>query len=113
MPAPMPAPVDFDDRGNDNSVVDHGLDLVVHPCRFATGLPIAQNQNSRQSRYSRFAATRTKRSLMTICPIAVISSCKKCPAFKACPLKGVIGDYQKQDDSKNQAADRPSQKSDS
>ena len=113
MPEPVPALIDFDEFGNDNSVVDHGPDLVVRPCRFATGLPIAQNQSSRQSRHSRFAATRTKRSLMTICPIAVISSCKKCPAFKACPLKGVIGDYQKQDKSENQAADRPSQKSDS
>jgi len=30
---------------------------------------------------------------MTLCPIAIIASCKKCPAFNACPLKGVIGDY--------------------
>ena len=35
---------------------------------------------------------------MTICPIAVVAGCKKCPAFKACPLKGVIGDYQKEED---------------
>ena len=30
---------------------------------------------------------------MTLCPIAIVAGCKKCPAFKACPLKGVIGDY--------------------
>ena len=30
---------------------------------------------------------------MTLCPIAIIAGCKKCPAFSACPLKGVIGDY--------------------
>jgi len=29
---------------------------------------------------------------MTLCPIAIVSSCAKCPAFKICPLKGVIGD---------------------
>lgn len=29
---------------------------------------------------------------MTICPIAIVVGCKKCPAFKICPLKGVIGD---------------------
>ena len=29
---------------------------------------------------------------MTICPIAVVAGCKKCPAFKICPLKGVLGD---------------------
>jgi hypothetical protein len=34
---------------------------------------------------------------MTICPIAVVAGCKKCPAFKACPLKGVIGDHKKAD----------------
>lgn len=30
---------------------------------------------------------------MTICPIAIFSGCKKCPAFKFCPLKSVLGDY--------------------
>lgn len=32
---------------------------------------------------------------MTLCPVALAVGCKKCPAFSACPLKGVIGDYQK------------------
>lgn len=32
---------------------------------------------------------------MTLCPIALAVGCKKCPAFSACPLKGVIGDYRK------------------
>ena len=30
---------------------------------------------------------------MTLCPIALVAGCKKCPAFSVCPLKGVIGDY--------------------
>lgn len=34
---------------------------------------------------------------MTLCPIALAVGCKKCPAFSVCPLKGVIGDYQKHD----------------
>ncbi len=29
---------------------------------------------------------------MTLCPVAVVAGCKKCPAFSICPLKGVIGD---------------------
>jgi hypothetical protein len=29
---------------------------------------------------------------MTLCPIAVVAGCKKCPAFKVCPLKTVLGD---------------------
>ena len=29
---------------------------------------------------------------MTICPIAIVAGCQKCPAFKICPLKRVIGD---------------------
>ncbi len=33
---------------------------------------------------------------MTLCPIAIVAGCKKCPAFKACPLKGVIGDYKEE-----------------
>ena len=29
---------------------------------------------------------------MTLCPIAIVVGCQKCPAFNICPLKGVIGD---------------------
>jgi hypothetical protein len=32
---------------------------------------------------------------MTLCPIALVVGCRKCPAFTVCPLKSVIGDYQK------------------
>ena len=32
---------------------------------------------------------------MTLCPIAIAVGCKKCPIFAVCPVKGVIGDYVK------------------
>jgi hypothetical protein len=32
---------------------------------------------------------------MTLCPIAVVAGCRKCPAFSICPLKTVIGDAPK------------------
>jgi len=32
---------------------------------------------------------------MTLCPIAIVASCAKCPAFRVCPLKTVIGDAPK------------------
>lgn len=32
---------------------------------------------------------------MTLCPIALVASCKQCPAFGVCPLKSVIGDVPK------------------
>ena len=35
---------------------------------------------------------------MTICPIALAVGCRKCPIFAVCPVKGVIGDYRKEDD---------------
>jgi hypothetical protein len=38
-----------------------------------------------------------RRSAMTLCPIAIAASCKKCPAFSFCPLKTVIGDYMKEE----------------
>ena len=44
---------------------------------------------------------------MTLCPIAVAVGCKKCPAFSVCPLKGVIGDYTKDDEGKSGAAAKP------
>jgi hypothetical protein len=35
---------------------------------------------------------------MTICPIALAVGCKKCPAFKFCPLTTVLGDQEEYDD---------------
>lgn len=36
---------------------------------------------------------------MTLCPVALVSGCQKCPIFKPCPLKSVIGDHKPNDDS--------------
>jgi len=33
---------------------------------------------------------------MTLCPIAIVAGCKKCPAYSVCPLKSVIGDAPKE-----------------
>jgi len=30
---------------------------------------------------------------MVLCPVAITVGCKKCPIFKMCPVKGLIGDY--------------------
>jgi hypothetical protein len=38
------------------------------------------------------------RSIMTLCPVAIAAGCKKCPIVTVCPLKGVIGDYKKEDE---------------
>ena len=37
---------------------------------------------------------------MTLCPIALVAGCKKCPAFTVCPLKSIIGDYKKPDETR-------------
>ena len=34
---------------------------------------------------------------MTICPIAIVVGCKKCLLLNVCPVKGVIGNYKKED----------------
>ena len=41
---------------------------------------------------------------MTLCPIAIAVGCKKCPIFAVCPVKGVIGDYVKEDAASKGAA---------
>ena len=41
---------------------------------------------------------------MTLCPIAIAVGCRKCPVFGICPVKGVIGDYRKEDDPPAKAA---------
>ena len=48
----------------------------------------------------------TRTSAMTLCPIALVAGCKKCPAFSVCPLKGVVGDYRKQEETPNQAQEK-------
>jgi len=35
---------------------------------------------------------------MTLCPGALTIGCRKCPIFKVCPAKGVIGDYRPDQD---------------
>jgi hypothetical protein len=42
---------------------------------------------------------------MTLCPIALAVGCKRCLAFRVCPLKGVIGDFKEtgQAETKQQA----------
>lgn len=37
---------------------------------------------------------------MTLCPIAVVAGCQKCPAFSICPLKSVLGDQDKTSETK-------------
>ena len=37
---------------------------------------------------------------MTVCPIAVVAGCAKCPALRICPLKTVLGDYRPEDKKK-------------
>ena len=33
---------------------------------------------------------------MTVCPVALAVGCKRCIVVKVCPLKGVLGDYEKE-----------------
>jgi len=35
----------------------------------------------------------TKGGSMTLCPIALMATCNKCPALGICPLKEVLGDH--------------------
>ena len=48
---------------------------------------------------------------MTLCPVALMVGCKKCPAFSVCPLKSIIGDYKKPEDTQQHAgAAKPDEK---
>jgi hypothetical protein len=41
---------------------------------------------------------------MTLCPIAIVASCQKCPAVAVCPLKTVLGDAPKPEAKKSSEA---------
>jgi hypothetical protein len=47
------------------------------------------------SHYAAHIIVPARRSEMTLCPVALVSGCRKCALFSMCPLKGVIGDYRK------------------
>jgi len=47
---------------------------------------------------------------MTLCPIALVAGCRKCPAFSVCPLKGVIGDYKKEEEAQPKQRDGQNKK---
>jgi hypothetical protein len=40
---------------------------------------------------------------MTLCPIAIVAGCKKCPVFSVCPVKSLIGDVPKEEETKTKA----------
>ena len=48
---------------------------------------------------------------MTLCPIAIAVGCKKCPIFAVCPVKGVIGDYVKDEPPPKRSASRKTRSS--
>jgi Fe-S-cluster-containing hydrogenase component 2 len=58
---------------------------------------------SAPTRYACGANADSRRANMTLCPIAIVVGCKKCPAFTVCPLKSVIGDYKKPDETQEPA----------
>jgi len=35
---------------------------------------------------------------MTLCPVAIAVGCRKCPVFKVCPAKSVLGDQAPDED---------------
>jgi hypothetical protein len=47
---------------------------------------------------------------MTLCPIALVATCKRCPAFSVCPLKGVIGDYKKPEETQSKPKEAQKEK---
>ena len=46
-------------------------------------------------RPARSTTSNERSNPMTLCPLALVAGCRKCPIVALCPLKGVIGDYQK------------------
>ena len=44
---------------------------------------------------------------MTLCPLALVAGCQKCPIVALCPLKGVIGDYREPEEVPPPPVERP------
>lgn len=44
---------------------------------------------------------------MILCPIALAVGCQKCPVFKICPVKTIIGDAPKAKEEKSATVRKP------
>ena len=55
--------------------------------------------------------TQPRTITMKLCPVAIAVGCAKCPIYKPCPLKGIIGDYVKPDAATRTAAAKDGAKS--
>ena len=47
---------------------------------------------------------------MTLCPLAIVVGCQKCPIVALCPVKAVIGDHRKLEETPPPTASEPSVK---
>tara|TARA_R110002072_G_scaffold90500_8_gene202513 strand:+ start:18759 stop:18965 length:207 start_codon:yes stop_codon:yes gene_type:complete len=45
-----------------------------------------------------------RRDVMQICPVSYAVGCAKCPIFKMCPAKNLIGDAKKEESEKDKKA---------
>lgn len=68
------------------------------PVYASCGLQLPPKSDENASNALPRQTSNQEESSMTLCPIALVAGCKKCPAFTVCPLKGVIGDYKKPDE---------------
>jgi hypothetical protein len=44
---------------------------------------------------------------MTVCPVAIMAGCKKCPAVALCPLKSVLGNYVEEESGEQKPQSEP------
>ena len=81
-----------------NQIGSHFDAFVHHHASWLRRCATAQSGRAAPCIASASACAHTERPayrkdfLMTLCPIAIVAGCKKCPAFSICPLKSVIGD---------------------
>lgn len=47
---------------------------------------------------------------VTLCPYALAAGCRRCPVFRICPLKGVIGDQREAPEAAAKAERKPTPK---
>ena len=72
------------------------LFLVEHSARLCkASAPSRQTRPAHWRTGRMLAALLTRKLTMTLCPIAIVAGCAKCPAVSVCPLKTVIGDAPK------------------
>lgn len=82
--------------------------MITNSGRFSISQTGKSSRSPAICLYHRTVIIAIRGNPMVICPVAIAVGCKKCPIFKVCPAKSIIGD-QKAGDNEGKSESKPAE----